>query len=295
MLNPFAAWTPSGTWEDHESYSAGGTDYPTPYGTRLIAPESGRLRYDGWMGSAGRRATLILDTPVTRSIPASKTIMMNGRGIAEAAGPMVAIVFQHLSAAPTERWYAEGAADLVRTGASANGKDYGGDVHSHVHGLDAQGRRVDFTKFLTGSAGGGATPIPEDIMGAPKLVKKTEGGIEWMLVHPAFKGPSALEEGYVVTSNVTRAKWWARLYDAGLGNEDVYSRADYIELQSAARVDRLDWLRGQPISQGAAAIDFEPILAAIAAVPLKVEEALEDEFAEVPGAVADEAHDRMES
>lgn len=290
MLNPFTKWEVSGDWEDHATYSPGGTDYPTPYGSRLIAPDAGTLRYDGWVGSAGRRATLILDTPVNRSIPASKTVMLGGG--TEAAGPMVAIVFQHLSASPTEGKYREGQADMVRTGASANGKEYGGDVHSHVHGLDAKGRRLDFTKFLTGTAGGGTTPIQEDLMGAPKVVKKTEGGTEWMLVWPALKGPSANEEGYVVTSNVTRAKWWARLYDQGLGNEDVYSRADYIELQAAARTDRLDWLRGQPAS---ASVDFGPVLAAIAAVPLKVEEALEDEFAEIPEAVADEHRDRLQS
>lgn len=163
MRNPFAAWKPSGTWEEHASYSEGGTDYPTPYGTSVASPASGTLRYDDWKGTAGRRATLLLDTPAPRVAPRSTTVMLGGGR--EAEGPMVAIVFQHLSAAPVERWYAEGAADMVRTGASASGKDWGGDVHMHVHGLDAVGRRLDFTKFIGAApAGGGTTPIQGDIM-----------------------------------------------------------------------------------------------------------------------------------
>jgi hypothetical protein len=146
MHNPFDELNITGTWADHASYSQGGTDYPTAYGTAVAAPASGTLEYDGWCGSAGRRATLYLDRPVKRAARASQRRMHGGD--VEAAGPLVAIVFQHLSEAPRKRHVVENDPDLVRSGASANTQDFGGDVHMHVHGLDEGGRRLDFTKFI---------------------------------------------------------------------------------------------------------------------------------------------------
>jgi hypothetical protein len=144
-FNPWAGYRMSGTWQDHMSYSLGGEDYPLGYGTGLKAPASGTLRTSGgtgekaagWIGSAGRRSILDLDTPL---------------------GAMASIVFQHQSAFGTHgKHYAEGEI-LGRSGASANGKDYGGETHLHVHGLTADGRRVPFTQYIGGSspAGGGS-------------------------------------------------------------------------------------------------------------------------------------------
>lgn len=146
MHNPFAELNITGTWLDHASYSQGGTDYPTGYATPVAAPAAGNLEYDGWCGTAGRRATLHLDHPVKRAAPASRKHMTGGDR--EAAGPMVAIVFQHLSAAPKAGHVDERDPGIVSSGASANRRDRGGDVHMHVHGLDARGRRLDFTKFI---------------------------------------------------------------------------------------------------------------------------------------------------
>lgn len=162
MHNPLARWRVTGTWEDHAGYSEGGTDYPTPYGSQLEAPASGTLVFDGWIGSAGRRATLWLDQPVSRVRPASPTLMRPSM-TREAAGPMVAIVFQHLSADPRPGHYAEWIPDMVRTGASAYAREFGGDIHCHIHGTDARGYRLDLTKFIGASlASVGAISIPEE-------------------------------------------------------------------------------------------------------------------------------------
>lgn len=143
-FNPWSGYRMTGTWQDHMSYSLGGEDYPLAYGTGLKAPASGTLRTSGgsgekaagWIGSAGRRSILDLDTPI---------------------GAMASIVFQHQSQFGTNgKHYNEGEI-LGLSGASANGKDYGGDTHLHVHGLTADGRRVPFTQYIGGStpAGGG--------------------------------------------------------------------------------------------------------------------------------------------
>jgi hypothetical protein len=69
-------------------------------------------------------------------------------GYTEAAGPITAIVFQHQSAFGTDLQHYSKGAIVGRSGASANGTNYGGDTHLHVHGLDAAGNRVDFIKFI---------------------------------------------------------------------------------------------------------------------------------------------------
>ncbi|TFD09829.1 hypothetical protein E3T26_14470 [Cryobacterium sp. TMT1-21] len=112
------------------SYSEGGTDYPLDYGTPLPAPGAGRLVVNGWVGTAGRRSTLWLDEP---------------------SGPMVAVVFQHQSRFGVAGHYDEGQT-LGWSGASASGRDYGGQVHLHIHGLNAGGKRVDFTLYSANSA-----------------------------------------------------------------------------------------------------------------------------------------------
>lgn len=148
MYNPFSGWKVTGTWADHLSYSLGGIDQPLPFNTALPAPASGTLRTSGGsgefkaghVGSAGRRAILMLDKPVMG---------------------LVAIVFQHLSAFGTEGHYDEGQT-LGRSGAStirANGtvNEYGGDIHLHSHGLLANGARVDWFGYVP-FAGGSSAP-----------------------------------------------------------------------------------------------------------------------------------------
>ncbi|PPH51191.1 hypothetical protein [Rathayibacter sp. AY1E1] len=146
--NPFARWRITGTWAAHMSYSAGGEDYPLPYGTVLPAPASGTLHTSGrpgsgfefqcgQVGSAGRRSILMLDRPIR---------------------DVVAVVFQHQSAFGYERHYDEGAT-CGWSGASANGRDWGGDVHLHIHCLTASGQRRRFTDYF-GSIASSGPSIP---------------------------------------------------------------------------------------------------------------------------------------
>lgn len=137
-FNPFAGWRVTGSWAAHASYSLGGEDYPLPYGTPLPAPASGTLRVSGgsgefkagWVGSAGRRSVLILDSPIR---------------------DVVAVVFQHQSRFGVEKHYVEGVT-AGWSGASANGLDYGGDVHLHIHCLTAGGARRKFTDYFTATS-----------------------------------------------------------------------------------------------------------------------------------------------
>ena len=194
MYNPYTAYRVTGTWEDHASYSEGGTDYPLGYGTPLYAPASGRLVNNGWVGSAGRRATLYLDTPVARAVPASTTVMYGGTR--EGTGNMHAIVFQHAKGYLGDGHYYQG--DLIGfSGASANGVNYGGDVHLHTHGLDAGGSRVDWLKFQ-GSAVAAVdqTPILEedemiwDVLQAISASNAPDGkGRPWLIVAPGYVRP----------------------------------------------------------------------------------------------------------
>lgn len=187
--NPFSGWRITGDWADHMSYSLGGTDYPLPYGTQLPAPAAGTLRTSGGsgerrageVGSAGRRSILDLDTPL---------------------GDMVSIVFQHQSRFGQAKHYEE-RETLGWSGASANGDDWGGDAHLHIHGLDKHGNRVDYTTHITSStpSGGGATPITsgDDDMATLELVQTASGkeGIFYSvnrLQRYAVDGPTTLAD-----------------------------------------------------------------------------------------------------
>jgi hypothetical protein len=146
--NPFGLGLSSGgTWADHLARTnglRGGEDWPLGYGTTLPAPAAGTLRISGgsgefaagWAGSAGRRAVLELTTPIN---------------------DVVAVVLQHLSSFSAAGVYAEGVS-LGLSGASANGDDYGGDVHLHVHCLTSSGARRKFTDYF--AVGGGPAPNP---------------------------------------------------------------------------------------------------------------------------------------
>lgn len=149
IYNPWASYTISGSWADHMSYSAGGIDYPLPYGTAVKAPASGTLHTTGgsgetqvgWVGSAGRRSILLLDQAFPRI--AGRPLEQN-----EGSGSMVAIVFQHQSQFGTDNHHYSKGETCGLSGASADGKDYGGDVHLHVHGLNASAQRVDLLNFI---------------------------------------------------------------------------------------------------------------------------------------------------
>lgn len=148
LYNPWENYSISGSWASHMSYSAGGIDYPLGYGTNLKAPAAGTLHTSGgsgeyragWVGSAGRRSVLYLDQDFAR---VNATLDEN-----EGSGALHAIVFQHQSEFGTDgQHYAIGAI-LGKSGASADGDDYGGDVHLHVHGLNSAGQRVNLLNFI---------------------------------------------------------------------------------------------------------------------------------------------------
>jgi hypothetical protein len=144
--NPFGtALSGGGSWQAHLARTdglRGGEDWPLSYGTTLPAAASGTLRtlggfgefQAGWAGSAGRRAVLMLDEPI---------------------GDVVAVIYQHLSFLMPAGHYDEGAT-IGLSGASANGVDYGGDTHLHLHCLTAGGTRRQFTRYFDGS---GVPPV----------------------------------------------------------------------------------------------------------------------------------------
>jgi hypothetical protein len=85
----------------------------------------------------------------------------------ESGDPMVALAFQHQSAFGVHGYhYVENDAlnPLGWSGASANGQDWGGEVHLHWHGLTAAGQRVNPLAYLQSASagGGGTTPIPDE-------------------------------------------------------------------------------------------------------------------------------------
>lgn len=165
MHNPWKSYRVTGTWADHASYSAGGTDYPLPYGTVLTAPASGRLVVNGWVGTAGRRATLYFDRPVARVVPASETRMAGG--YVEHDCDAVAIVYQHASSYLKDNEHYDEGATVGYSGASASGLDWGGDVHLHTHLLCEHGERLDWLKFQSTSQPAGretGTILEEDTM-----------------------------------------------------------------------------------------------------------------------------------
>lgn len=250
MYNPWAGWRVTGTWDAHASYSEGGTDWPLPYGTALRAVASGRLVNNGWVGTAGRRATLYFDKPVKRVKPRSGTRMVGG--YVEHDCDMVAFVYQHAKGYLANGWYGQGA--LVGfSGASASGKDWGGDVHLHGHGLCAHGRRVDFMKFL------GAAPsldtvkpivepvtpvVDEEIAMAlsAKYVFRNEPGQprEYMLIDedlPPLAGNTA-QRGYRVSLSVADGEAFGILAGDAKGGPvpaTGLSRAQYIKVQEWCR------------------------------------------------------------
>lgn len=210
--NPWNGYRMTGTWQDHMSYSLGGEDYPLGYGTPLEAPASGTLQTSGGsgeyaagqIGSAGRRSILHLDNPL---------------------GEMAAIVFQHQSAFGSPGWYAEGST-LGWSGASANGKDYGGDTHLHVHGLTAGGRRVPFTQYIGGSSGAGS---------AGRLTIETQKLLqEYITAIGKYSGPvdGALGEN----SWLAIQQWLAAVGLYGGSQDGVPGPNTYIGLQRVAQL-----------------------------------------------------------
>jgi len=255
--NPFVNVRITGTWENHASYSLGGTDLPTGYGTAIPAPASGILRSSGgsgeyaagWIGSAGRRSVLSLDTPIYRHSPRRSSPF-------EAEGPMTAIVLQHQSAFGGEGHYREGQT-CGWTGASANGVNYGGDVHLHWHGLDARGNRLRIESFLpaSGTAGTSVTPVDNSKPEPPKdedlmiRIQSTNRGIA-LVGAGYYRGLTSNEEviqsGEMITAHHTgndrQFDLWASMAVGGLSattymDRDILAKINLLPTSSAGMTE----------------------------------------------------------
>lgn len=108
------------------------------------------------------------------------------------------------------------------------------------------------------------------------LVQRKDGAFECSLFHPSLAGPTPLERGYIVVTDLAVARGLARTWhNGGWGGHKVESRAVYVEEQAAARVAHAAYLRGLPkaaVLEAAAieagslsAADVERIAAAVTA------------------------------
>lgn len=96
-----------------------------------------------------------------------------------------------------------------------------------------------------------------------RIIERVEPGydFECSVFGADLSGPTELERGYFVVTDVATARGLARTWDDGWGNHKKEPRAAYIEEQAAARVAHENWLR----SQGKGS-DLNPVLQAIAAL-----------------------------
>jgi hypothetical protein len=289
MYNPWSDYRVTGTWEAHRSYSYGGTDWPLGYGTALRAPATGTLTDYGWVGTAGRRAGLVFDQPVKRVIPASKTPMYgSSTPYYEHNCDMVTFIYQHASRYNANGRYAEGAI-IGYSGASASGKEWGGDAHLHGHGLCIHGARVDFMKFIGAApASTSTTPVAqeedEDMTKYTRIQAPTRG---IALIAPGYYRHLANDEevletaGYVKehkSGNDRQFDIWVSMSIAGT------SAASAADLDVQARVIKL-----------ASQSQISPSVAAdAAAIATAVDAALADNFAAIPDAVNDDAANRLQ-
>lgn len=112
----------------------------------------------------------------------------------------------------------------------------------------------------------------EDDMPAAGKVNKRIGTAtaEWSLIRPDIIGPSALERGYIMTTDEARAKEWERAYAKGKNSADELSRDDYVAAQEEARRVHAAWLAAQRLVGGSGGTDLAPVLAAIQAGDAKL-------------------------
>jgi len=82
-----------------------------------------------------------------------------------------------------------------------------------------------------------ATTTPPTGVDDMRLIRRTGSATtEWSLFHPTLAGPTAIERGYITTTDPAIARGWARTWGDGLGNEKSEPRDVYVEMQAAARL-----------------------------------------------------------
>ena len=139
------AFTMTGDWEAHASYSRGGTDWGMPVGTALRAPAAGTVINYGNTDGAGLKTILRFDTSKPRTQPASTTLM-NGVYRENGTAAAVAMTFQHLSGQVPAAHYNQG--DTVAISGNT-GQTTGPHVHLQLLASASIGAdRMDFMKFL---------------------------------------------------------------------------------------------------------------------------------------------------
>lgn len=137
-----------GDWESHASYSRGGTDWSTPYGTPLKASAAGTIVNYPNEDAAGLKTMLVFTASFPRTKPASTTLM-NGVYVENPTAPAVAQMFQHLSSQVPAGPVAKGGI-IGYSGNSALGVEDPA-THLHMHllaGTSVGSDRLDFMKFL---------------------------------------------------------------------------------------------------------------------------------------------------
>ena len=132
MPNPFAGYPISDDWAAHRARgSLGGTDWATPVGTPIYAPNPGEVRYEYGNGSGGYIISLSL-----------------------ANSPGYVLQFLHCSAfAGSNRYVSEG--ELIGyTGGAKNAPGSGSSTgaHVHVHLVDPNGVREDVLPWFASSS-----------------------------------------------------------------------------------------------------------------------------------------------
>ena len=139
----------TGTWEDHASYSRGGTDWGFAMNTPIKAPAAGTLVNYGNVDGAGLKSILIFDGSFPRQWPASTTLM-NGVYTENATDPAKSVCIQHLNSQVPEGHYNVG--EVIGYSGNSAGPGSTGDIHLHLHllaGTTIDDRRLDFMKFLS--------------------------------------------------------------------------------------------------------------------------------------------------
>jgi hypothetical protein len=156
--------------------------------------------------------------------------------------------------------------------------------HLHLRFDTPDGRHFDPLPTLTGliasqggGAGGGGLPIDEeeeseDDMFAPKLAIRTDGTLEGSLVAPWLVGPSALERGYIISTDEDEIEAWSRLFARGSGTAHAQVTRDggYTAIQDTARVLHARWL-ATAVPAAGGAVDVSALVAEIRALGSKVD------------------------
>jgi len=225
-------WSPFGAWRVHGTHQ--GFDYYCKAGTPIYATGNGRVAGSGWHEDG------------------------HGHFVQIAYPGSIVVSYSHMQA-PTGVPYSGGVSSGTRmgnVGDTGNAKGIvwwhptaGPLVHVHVE-VRRNGVLIDplayFNSLDGGLAGGGGTPIeqpppPDPITETvdPMLVIRRAGTNTASLFHPSLSGTSALERGYIETSNQNTILNWERMWAQGSNSARTEPRDIYEAFQASARTCRL--------------------------------------------------------